>query len=829
MCAQGVLTSSRRRLPGPKGGLALAAGVFVASVAMTISYAAAPQAAAVPPPGFQGPLGDIATQQQTLQIYCVTCHSQRLKTAATASGVVFDTADPSNVAANPDLWERALRRLHTRTMPPEGARRPDEATYHALTSWLEDQLDRSAVAHPHPGRPALHRLNRAEYANAVHDLLALDVDGAALLPADDSAYGFDNISDVLGLSPSLQERYLSAAETVSALAVGDITTPAVTETFRVPQDLSQNQHIEGLPLGTMGGLRIHRTFPVDGTYDIKLGFFRTNFGNLRGLEHPHFVEVALDGRRIRYAAIGGDEDLKSAFDRPTETADAIDARFALRLPITAGRHTLTIAFVENLPLADTMRLEPFLRSSYDTLDWTGRPHLDHVTITGPFSVTGPGDTPSRRRILTCRPANAKAEPACAQQILTALTRRAYRQPVSDADVQPVFDFYQQARKGQTFDGGIQAAVQLLLTSPKFLFRVETDPAGARAGTAYRLNDVELASRLSFFLWSSIPDDELLAVVGQGRLHDPVVLEREVRRMLADPKSDALATNFAGQWLQLRNLKTFQPNSDEFPDFDDNLRQAFRREAELFFGSIAREDRSVLDLMTADYTFVNERLAKHYGIPGVYGSQFRRVTIHDDARKGLLGKGAVLAVTSHATRTSPVERGKWILENVLGTPVPPPPPLAGAGVFKEPAPGDAPKTMREQMAVHRENPVCATCHRIMDPIGLSLENFDPVGAWRTREPGGLIDASGRLADGTAVDGVVTLRAALVRDPDIFVQTFVEKLLTYALGRGVDAYDMPAIRRITHGSAGTGLTFSSVVLGIAKSVPFEMRAAQPATSN
>jgi mono/diheme cytochrome c family protein len=772
--------------------------------------------------------------RDTLTTYCATCHNQRLKTPATQSGVVLDNVDLSNIAAQPEKWERVVRKLRARAMPPAGSRRPDEATYHALTAWIESQLDQAAALHPRPGRPVLHRLNRAEYANAIHDLLALDVDVAALLPADDSAYGFDNVADVLGLSPSLQERYLSAAEVISGLAVGDLQAPAVAETFRVPQDLSQNQHVEGLPLGTMGGLRIDRSFPLDATYEIKPRFFRTNFGNLRGLEHPHDVEIALDGRRLRLVTIGGDKDLRSAFERPTETADEIDARFAMRLPLTAGPHTLTIAFVENLPLVDTARLEPFLRSSYDTLDWTGRPHIDRVTITGPFDATGAGATPSRARIFTCYPKDSKsrgrsgsiapAEAACAKQILTALTRRAYRQPSVDADLPAILHFFETARRDDgSFDAGIRAALQLILASPKFVFRPEPDPPGVRPGGVYRISDVELASRLSFFLWSSIPDDELLTAAAGGRLHEPAVLERQVRRMLADPKSDAIVGNFAGQWLQLRNLRTLLPNSDEFPDFDDNLRQALLREADLFFGSFIREDRSVLELMTARDTFVNERLARHYGIEGVYGSQFRRVTLADPARWGLLGKGAILAVTSHATRTSPVVRGKWILENILGTPVPPPPPLPGAGVFAEPAPGDAPKTMRARMEIHRTNPACASCHRLMDPIGLSLENFDAVGAWRTREPNGPIDASGQLSDGTPVDGVVALRQALLRDPDVFVTAMTEKLLTYALGRGVNEYDMPAVRRIVGDASRSGYRLSSLVLGIASSAPFQMRAA------
>jgi Protein of unknown function (DUF1592)/Protein of unknown function (DUF1588)/Protein of unknown function (DUF1585)/Protein of unknown function (DUF1587)/Protein of unknown function (DUF1595)/Cytochrome C oxidase, cbb3-type, subunit III len=816
-----------------KNGLFLAGvGMWIGSVAWNVPGAA----------GFQGgPTSDpsalVSPDRAILDRYCVSCHNQRGKIGKDTN-VMLDVLDPGKVADGAEAWERVVRKLRARAMPPQGAARPDEAAYERLIASLETALDRIAVASPHPGRPVLHRLNRAEYANAIRDLLALDVDAASLLPPDDSAYGFDNISDVLGVSPSLQERYLSAAERISGLAIGDVQASPVTETFRVRQDLSQNEHIEGLPLGTMGGMLVRHTFPVDGEYDVRVRFFRTNFGNLRGLEHPHQVEMALDGKRVRLVSIGGDADLEAAFDRPTDTADAIDARLAVRIPVTAGPHALEVAFVENLPLADTTRLEPFLRSSFDTLDWTGRPHLDRITITGPFHATGPGDTLSRRRVFVCSPSRdashealrgasppsgaAAAEAACARQILTILIRRAYRQPVTDTDLQPVLDFYQTARREGTFDGGIQAALQLILASPRFVFRVERDPPGVPRGGVYRISSLELASRLSFFLWSSIPDDELLAVASQGKLEDEADLEQQVRRMVADPKSDALVRNFAGQWLQLRNLKTFLPNSDEFPDFDDNLRQAFQRETELFFESIIREDRSVLDLMTADYTFVNERLARHYGIPGIYGSQFRRVPITDSARMGLLGKGSILAVTSHATRTSPVVRGKWILENILGTPPAPPPPNVPS--LKENEPGQTPKTAREQLAEHRANPVCASCHKVMDPLGFALENFDAVGAWRTREAGGPIDASGELGDGSRIDGVVSLRQALMRHPDVFVRTMTEKMLTYALGRGLDYHDMPAVRSIVRAAAHNNYRFSSLVLGIVESVPFQMRMAQ-----
>src|SRR5215467_391118 len=502
----------------------------VAGLACAALTAAAPQ---TPPPAARTAPADAA--RQILDQYCVTCHNSRAKTAATQTGIVLDAVELSSVASNPEVWERVLRRLHAGTMPPQGARRLDEASSHTLTAFLESELDRADVAHPHAGRPLLHRMNRSEYANAVRDLLALDVDPSTLLPPDDSAYGFDNIADVLGVSPSLQERYLSAAETVSALAVGDTHQPAVTDTYTVRQDLSQNQHVEGLPLGTMGGTLIRRWFPLDADYEVKLRFFRTNFGNLRGLEHPHPVELAVDGKRVRFAIIGGEEDLKAAFETPTQTADAIDARFDVRLPLTAGPHTIAVAFVENAPLVDTNRLQPFLRSSYDTLDWTGRPHLDRVTITGPLAVKGPGQTRGRERVFTCHPASRdrETELTCAREILFTLVRRSYREPSAAADLTPILGFYEQVREKDGFESGIEAALQLILASPKFLCRAEADPPGTRPGDVYHIDDVELASRLSFFLWSSIPDDELLALAGRQRLHEPAVFEQQIRRMLAD--------------------------------------------------------------------------------------------------------------------------------------------------------------------------------------------------------------------------------------------------------------------------------------------------------
>ena len=748
--------------------------------------------------------------------------------------LALDELDATRIGDSGEIWERVVRKLQTRAMPPPGARRPDEAIYQAVLASLTSELDRAAAASPNPGRPMLRRMNRAEYANAIRDLLALEIDPAVLLPPDDSAYGFDTIADVLGVSPTLQERYLSAAAKVSALAVGDPARGPVSESYRVRQDLSQNQHLEGLPLGTVGGLMVRHYFPMDGEYRFQIRLQQTNFGNLRGLDYPHEVETAIDGERVHLATIGGNTDLAMMFEEPQNAGDRIEARLSSAVRVKAGPRSVGVAFIRNLPIGDSRRLQQFLRSSVDTLDWTGLPHIQSLTITGPFDSSGPGDTPSRRRIFVCRPPEpekTKLEPAgretevelaCARRILQTLARRAYRQPVHDADVDPLLAFYREGRAEGTFDTGIQRALHAILANPRFAFRVERDPEGARPGDAFQIGDVELASRLSFFLWSSIPDDELLTAVEAGTLHRPDVLERQVRRMLADPKSQALVANFAGQWLQLRNVKSILPNSDEFPDFDDSLRQSFRRETELLFDSVMREDRSVIDLLTADYTFLDERLARHYGVPNVYGSRFRRVAVTDDARRGLLGHGSILALTSHAERTSPVVRGKWVLENLLGTPPPPPP--ADVPPLKENESGQKPKTMRELMSQHRANPTCAACHRLMDPIGFALENFDAVGAWRTNEPGGPIDASAELPDGSRVDGVAALREAIVRRPEVFTTTMTEKLLTYGLGRGLTYRDMPVVRGIVREAASREYRFSSIVLGIVRSRPFQMKMAE-----
>jgi hypothetical protein len=769
----------------------------------------------------------------TIDRYCVTCHNERTK----ASGLALDSADLARPESSADVWERVVRKLRTRSMPPPGMPRPDEAAYDGLATSLESALDRAASLHANPGRPLIRRLNRSEYANAIRDLVALDLDVSTLLPPDDAAFGFDNISEMLTTSPALLERYLVAADRVSALAVG-APVSAGSDTYRVRQDRSQDQHIEGLPLGSVGGLVVNHIFPLDAEYKFSLSLYRTNLEAIRGLEHPHQIEITVDGVRVFIATIGGDTEKGEPDSAITDRSDAVDARLQIQVPVTAGPHAVGATFVRKIG-ESTQRLRPFLRSSAGTYDSTGRPHIETMTIAGPFNPTGPGDTPSRRRIFTCTPSTRSngtgaaapsrrrsreiqaSEDGCATKIVSTLARRAFRRPVTNADVSRLMTFYRSGRQHGTFETGVQLALRRILASPSFVFRVEDNGASARVakpGTVQRVSDIELASRLSFFLWSSIPDDVLLDRAARGELRDPAVLEREVRRMIADPRADSLVRNFSGQWLHLRNLKTITPNHDEFPDFDDTLREAFQREAELFFESVVREDRTVLDLLTADYTFVNERLAKHYGVPYVYGSHFRRVTLTDDARRGLLGKGAILMVTSRANRTAPVLRGKWILENILGTPPPPPlpnvPPLEDTG-------RDAPRTLRERMEMHRASATCAGCHKVMDPLGFAMENFDAVGSWRTRDGGLPLDASGQLADGTKVDGVVALRRALVARSDVFVRTLTEKLMIYALGRGLQHYDMPVVRDIARKAEHQDFRFSAIIMGIVSSPPFQMR--------
>jgi hypothetical protein len=734
---------------------------------------------------------------------------------------MLDKMDLEHMAEGAETWEKVIRKLRGGMMPPTGRPRPASDDVYQFISWLETSLDRAGMAKPNPGRAAIHRLNRTEYGNAVRDLLALEIDVADLLPADDESNGFDNIAEVLKLSPSLLEQYLAASRKISSLAVGNPATPAVTQRYAMPPDISQEDHIEGLPLGTRGGTLVRHNFPLDGQYDFRVFLLRNIVGYMKGLEWPHQLEITVDGERVFIVQVGGDEDNKMSDANFAAAADAIDARLKTRISVKAGPHKVGVAFVRKNSAEYDEPLVAHTRD-HDLQNMNGIPLIERMDITGPYDITGPGDTPSRRRVFSCRPANTAGELPCAKRILSALARRAYRQPVSEGDVDLLVDFYQSGRKNGSFESGIENALAFLLTAPKFLFRTESDPAIVPADGIYRLGDIELASRLSFFLWSSIPDDELLNVAVQGKLKDPAVLDRQVKRMLADRKSDALVRNFAGQWLFLRNLQSSQPDGHEFPDFDDNLRQSFRRETELFFESIVRENRSILDLLNANYTFLNERLARHYGIPKIYGSHFRRVTLTDQTRMGLLGQGSILTVTSYPNRTSPVLRGKWILENILGTPPPPPPP--NVPPLKENDDTTKTRSVRELLEEHRKSPACAGCHAVMDPLGFSLENFDAIGEWRSKDHSGAIDASGQLADGTKVEGPVTLRQALLKHPEQFAGTVTEKLLTYALGRGLEFYDMPVVRGIVRDAARNDYKFSSIIMSIVKSTPFQMRKTQ-----
>ncbi len=737
---------------------------------------------------------------------------------------MLDKVDIDHAAEHAETWEKVVRKLRGGMMPPQGMPRPPQEKIDGLITWLEASLDQASAAHPEPGRSPLHRLNRTEYANAIRDLLNLKIDVTALLPADDESNGFDNIAEVLRVSPSLLEAYLSASREVSALAVGDPKIRPVSDIIQVPPDLAQSEHIDGLPLGTRGGILIHHNFPLDADYEFSVVILRNIVGYVTGMEFPHQLEISIDGARAFIAPVGGKADLELVDTNLALAGDTLDARLKTKVHVKAGPHDVAVSFLRRDSAESDEPLEPFTRD-LDLQNMNGIPLIDHVQITGPFNATGPGDTPSRRRIFVCTPASAEDDVPCAKKILGTLARRAYRRPVTDADMETLLSFYQAGKNQGNFETGIENALRLILASPKFIFRSEPDPTHIAAGTVYHVTDLDLASRLSFFLWSSIPDDELLNVAAQGKLKDPTVLDRQVRRMLADPKAQALVNNFAEQWLFLRNVQSVLPDEATFPNFDDNLRQSYKRETELFFDSIVKEDRDVMDLLTANYTFVNERLAKQYGIPNVYGSQFRRVSLDglndNGARRGLLGQGSILSVTSYPTRTSPVLRGKWIMENVMGTPPPAPPPNVPA--LKDQAQGGKVLSIRQLMEEHRKNPPCSTCHKVMDPLGFALESFNAVGEYRTKDASGPIDASGQLADGTKINGIVELRQALLKHPEYFVGTLTEKLLTYALGRPLEYYDMPVVRGIVKGAATNDYRFSSLITGIVKSEPFEMKRA------
>ncbi len=725
-----------------------------------------------------------SASQQLLNQYCVTCHNDRLKTG----GLALDALSVDQVGKDAETWEKVVRKIRTGMMPPSGARRPERSVLDGFAAALEKRLDEAAPPDAGLDASALHRLNRTEYANAIRDLLAVDIDVTTLLPADASSEGFDNIAEALSVSPSLIQGYVSAAMKISRRAVGDRTLTPSQITYAAPPALSHDRHIDGLPLGTRGGMLVRHTFPLDAEYEFSV---TGGFGGGAGLGGAT-INVTLDGEKI-------------SVTNPRN----------FRIKVTAGPHAIGVALVDRVRSAGVDDAYSDFRNNSV---FTAPGAVQSVVITGPFGATGPGDTPSRRRILICRPATPAEEDSCARRIVSKLASHAYRRTVLDDEVETLMGFYQEGRREGDFEVGIQHALARILVAPAFLYRVEEVPAGAQAGRPYRLGDLELASRLSFFLWSSIPDDQLLDAAVNGRLRDRVALEQQVKRMLADPKADALTTNFAGQWLYLRELATLQTSAR---DFDDNLRQSLRRETEMLFGSIVREDRSLVDLLDADYTFVDERLARHYGMPDVRGSYLRRVPLDPKSpRRGLLGHGSMLTVTSVATRTSPVSRGKWILENILGTPAPVPPPGVETNLEKDPEEVKA-TSLRHRLEAHRSNPVCASCHKIMDPIGLSLENFDQIGAWRERDAGSPIDASGQLVDGTPLQGPTDLREALLSRKEAFVTAATERLVTYALGRPVRYDDMPTVRAIVRRAAQDDYRFSSLILGIVDSAPFRMK--------
>lgn len=772
----------------------------------------------------------VSPQRAFFDRYCITCHNQRMRTA----GLMLDTMDFANVGAGAETWEKVIRKLRMRSMPPVGRPRPDEAEYDALASWLETEIDRGVRNGMNPGRTeTFHRLNRAEYHNAIRDLLAVDIDVASLLPADDAdQHGFDNNANVLSVSPTLMERYLSASRKIARFAVGSVGISPVVETYNVPELLVQEDRMsEDLPFGSRGGIAIHHRFPVDGEYVIKIRLQRNYVDCIRGLGEPHQLEVRLDGAPMKLFTVGGQAKGKAApatycgdllgdpdWEHYIREADAaLEVRFAAK----AGERVVGISFVRELTEPEGVLQPPLtdLALAHSEIP-DGNPAIDQVTIGGPYKVDGLGETSSRHKIFVCRPRRVTDEAPCAKTILRTLAHHAYRRPVTDEDVQTLIGFYNTGRTESDFDTGIQMALERLLVDPDFLFRTEYDPPSVPPATSYRISDFEMASRLSFFLWSSIPDDELLGLAATGRLRDSAILGQQVRRMLADTRAKALIDNFAGQWLYLRNVRTASPNPDIFPQFDENLREAFQRETELFLTSLLREDRSVLDLLNANYTFVNERLARHYQIPNIYGTRFRRVTFTNEQRGGLLGQGSLLMVTSYPNRTSPVLRGKWLLENLLGAPPPPPPPnvpsLPDRGQDGKPA------SVRDRLEQHRKSPVCASCHAQMDPLGFALENFDAIGNWRTTtEAGTPIDASGQLPDGSEFRGLTGLRSLLMKHREQFVGTVIEKLLAYALGRSVQYYDFPTVRRIMRDAASNDYRWSSIIQGIVNSTPFQMR--------
>jgi cytochrome c551/c552 len=752
--------------------------------------------------------------------YCLGCHNDKVK----SGGFSWTKLDPTHPEQNAAQAEKVIRKVRAGLMPPAGLPRADAATMKAFAQSLENSIDQAAAAHPNPGRPALHRLNRIEYANSIHDLLAVDADVTALLPVDDMSHGFDNMADVLSISPALMEGYIRAAGRISREAVGEPGALALTTTYSISRVTSQTRHVDGTPFGTRGGLSIVHDFPADGEYIFKVGFYYSPTGPLFGLNQGKGQEIEISVNGERAALLEINPSMKLAND-------------GIKTPpikVRAGPQRISASFPQKFdgPIEDEYRMveQSLVDVSAGTIPgMTTLPHLHQLSITGPTVAAGVSDTPSRRKIFTCRPSGDDELP-CAKKIIAGLARQAYRRPVTENDVEGLLGFYQRGRNGGNFDSGIRTAVQAMIASPEFVFRFERTPAGAAPGKNFRIGDLELASRLSYFLWSSAPDDQLVTLAAQGKLKDPVVFEKQVRRMLADARSSALTANFAGQWLRLQNLKIVSPDLFEYPDFDRTLADAMRRETELLFESVVREDRNVVDLLTADYTFVNERLAKHYGIPNILGNRFRRVSLTDPNRYGLLGQASILTLTSTAIRTSPVQRGKYVMEVILGTPPPPKP----ANVPELPENAESrtghvakPLSVRVRLEEHRANPACAGCHRMMDPIGFSLENFDVLGVWRTNDSGSRIDATGKMFDGANLNGPASLREAILGHSDLFLQTFTENLLAYGVGRVLELSDMPVVRAVVKEAGRSNNRFSALVLAIVKSTPFQMRRAEENT--
>jgi hypothetical protein len=779
-----------------------------------------PTTAAVPSPA------DAQKHRAWLDRHCVSCHNSRTPQPPN-DPLDLQSASVTDLRSHAATWERVLRKLSVRAMPPQGMPHPPEAEYVSFTTWLAGSLDREWSTTVRPGEFVLHRLNRTEYGNAIRDLLGVEIDVDDLLPSDGGSFGFDNIASSLRTSPLLLERYVTAARRISAMAVGDPTVRPGTTDYSIGLEVTQSGHIDGLPPGTRGGTTVQHVFPADGEYELAARLNRTilnGYAGVEGWDQPNELVFMVDGDIVHTVKVGGPEDHEAASKDAIDMVSKLDERLKTRVTLSGGPHEIAVTWRER-PFIRQDVWEVSQRDSQEVHLAGGLPRLRTVSVAGPFKVTGVSDSSTRARLFTCRPASAAEETPCAERILSTLATRAYRRTLTREDIDAPLTFYTRTREdGGSFDEGVGAGVARILASPSFLYRMERDVSGSRPGTAHRVSDTELASRLSFFLWSSIPDQRLMTLAAAGRLREPAVLEAQVRRMVADVRADALVSNFTGQWLQLRSLESrVTPDLLMFPDFDDNIRKAFRRETELFFAHILRRNRSTLDLLRADYTFVDERLAKHYGIRGVYGSRFRQVTLTDPNRRGLLGQGSVLSLTSVATRTSPVLRGKMILTTFLNTPPPPPPPSVPTLEESNKA-ATGPRTVRQQTEAHRNSPACASCHRLIDPPGFALENFNAVGQWRaTSDDGAPIDAAGVMADGTKVDGPVAMSQAILKRPEAFVTAVTERLLTYALGRGLEPSDMPVVRRIVRDAAATDYRLASIVTGIVKSVPFQMRSA------